>query len=520
MTKLRTWVTRVLFEGEVLRLMVLAALTKPIGLITQILLANYFGAGFQYDAYVLASFLVAFMGQTMGRVFSAVAVPLTIKLKTRCSRDEVFAFQNAIYLLYSLPVAVFLAFLYARSDQVIAWVAPHAPPDTVRYTIRMVHWMALPGLAVIGIEMGKVTLNLNSRFRLPATLPVINGLATILAIITMHRKLGIWSLPLGYALSQIIQLAVAWTYAFRKRFVAPVLPSLEPGTVSRLFALSWMVFVSNGFQVINMFLDKYFATGLAKGNVSSIAYSMTIMNFGVQIFSFSLVTVVFTRMSEFLANDQTAQCDIFLRNSVRRLLRVVVPISLGLSMAGHEIVTVLFERGHFSAADSLRTSGVLSMYLLGLPAIVTNMLVTRIFQSLQRMRDKMWLSLQYMLTNAFGNMLLVNILQAKGLAISSSFAINLHLGLSLLVLHSYRTGLQPKRFASMLYRSYLLGGVTFAFYALSGMGHRFDLWVQGAGKWQVLAVGAGRFVTLVLIFWALEALLHFIRLRRHSPDRL
>ena len=64
-------------------------------------------------------------------------------------------------------------------------------------------------------------------------------------------------------------------------------------------------------------------------------------------------------------------------------------------------------------------------------ALVINGIVARIFHALRRVRERVWLNVQYILTNVVGNILLVRVLATKGLAISSSAAIILHLVLAL-----------------------------------------------------------------------------------------
>jgi peptidoglycan biosynthesis protein MviN/MurJ (putative lipid II flippase) len=90
---------RWLFEGEVLRLMGLTVLAKPIGLFTQVLIAKHFGAGTQFDAYLLAIFLATLLSRAILRVYSAVVVPFLIDLKNRADA-EVLPRQMALNLLY------------------------------------------------------------------------------------------------------------------------------------------------------------------------------------------------------------------------------------------------------------------------------------------------------------------------------------------------------------------------------------------------------------------------------------
>jgi len=493
---------RLWFDSEVMRLMGMTALVKPVGLLTQALLANYFGAGIRLDAFAFALFLVEFLDQTMGAVFRAVVVPLTIKLKRIMNPQQLFRFQNAIYPIFILPVLLYMGFLVVRGGLVVDWLGPSLPPETKAYIVNMLKIMALPGVALLVVTMLKATLNLNRKFRLVGTMPLLNGVVMLGTLVLFHERLGIWVLPVGFAISNLGQLLWLGIHARATRCMVPMRPSLPPGMVAQLWSLSWMVLVAHIFLTVNKFIDKMFAASLEPGSISSINYAMTIMNFGVQLFTLSLVAIMFTRMSEFFARGDMGAGSGYIHNNLKHVTRIVMPVSLALCVASGEIVRVLFQHGAFDAADTQRTAGALAMYLLGLPAVIINAIVGRIYHSLQRLRDRMWLAAQFLLTNALGNFLLVKSLQVVGLAISSTVAVNLHLILGLVVLQRYRIGLAAGSFLAIVVRAYVLTTITFLVYWLSGFGTLMSEWEIGVTLYGAVLVAACRFCFIIAVYVA------------------
>jgi putative peptidoglycan lipid II flippase len=512
--KARTFLTRWLFEGEVLRLMGLTALAKPIGLFTQILIANHFGAGYQYDAYLLAIFLSTLMSQALGRVYSSVAVPFLIDLKSHAGDEEYYRVQMAINLLYSAPAVIFMLLILSFGRFFVGLIAPNAPPETTALAIRSLPWLALPALALMGLEMGKAVLNLNNRYRVEAFMPVVNSLVLAGAVLLFQDRWGIWSLFGGFAVAQLLQFAITWGQAQTLAFTRVCRPTISTVQVARVWSMSWMVFVATSLDTANSFLEKYFAAGLEAGSVSAIGYSLIILNFAAQIFGFSLVAVMFTRMSEFIAARDMESMGSYLENNFRRLTRLVMPFSIGLTVASLQIVQVLFERGHFDHGDTLRTSQAMSMYMVGLPAVVINLVVARIFHSLNRMRDKIWLSVQFLVTNTLANLLLIKSLQVTGLAVSSTLAINLHVGLGLWTLARYRTGMRPGGFIKVILRSYLLGAAVYAAFYLSGLDDLTRRLVEGTSQRQIFLLGFVRVAAVFVLYFAFEALALALKKRR------
>jgi len=459
---------RYLFEGDILKLMGIVVLAKPLGLVVQMLLANYFGAGEKYDAYALALFLVSYVGSVVGRVYTSVVIPYTIKLRRELDPAAILRFQNAVILLFTVPAALYTLLLMTRGDPIIGLAGPELPQATRGYAVDMLRAMALPGMLLLQVAMLKAILNLNEHYRLPTAMPVVNSVAMFVAVVAFHERYGIWSVPLGFGFSNLLQVMVlAWS-AGRKGYLSLARPALPKGALGRIWSLGWMMLVSQSIITLYQFVDKMFATGLEAGSISSISYSMTLLNFGTQMFGFTLVMVMFTRMSQMLSEERIAELNHYVRDNTRRVVRIVVPVSLAMSFAAVELIRVLYQRGAFTPEDTARTASALAIYILGLPGLITNNILTRIFHSLQRMREKILLALQYLVTNVIGNLILVHRFGVAGLATATVITINLHLFLSFWVLQRYRMGLDARGLAVIVFRHYLIAAATAAGFILLG----------------------------------------------------
>ncbi len=458
------------FEGEVLKLMGIVILAKPLGLIVQMLMARYFGAGEQYDAYALAVFLVSYVGSVAGMVYTSVVLPLVIQLRKELDNKQIHAFQNASILLFLLPAIAYMMVLMFQGDLVIRLVGPELPERTHDFAVAMIRYMAVPGLVLLLVAMFRALLNLNHAYRLPTVLPVLNSVVMMIAIMALHEEYGIWSVPLGFAVSNVVQLvSVVWMTRARN-LVTWTKPALPAGVLGKLWRLSWMMLVTQAIVTLYYFIDKMFAARLEVGSISAIAYSYTLVSFGSQVFNFSLGVVMFTKMSELIAEEKIHELNRYVRENLERGARLVVPASLAMALASPQVVLVLFERGEFTEADTVRTASVLALYMLGLPAIVSNMVVGRIFFSMQRMGMKILLAFQYLVTNVIGNLLLIDRFGVMGLAISTAITINLHYFLSGWALQNYNVGIQGWRFSWVVMRHYLLALVVYAVYRLVSFG--------------------------------------------------
>lgn len=491
---------RLLFEGEVLRLMGFTVLIKPLAMVSQMLIARFFGASAQLDAYNFTLFLVTFLAQTVSAVFFTVIIPQITRIREAMAPDKVAAYQNAVIALYFIPVAAAMVFLAARGDIVIDLIGAKLPTETRDYAYLMIRILSLPVMLFCLVKVNSALLNLHKRFRLPAALLPMHTLFFLLGLVFLHGSLGIWALPASWILSYVVQSVIITVRALQTRAFRFVSPRLPQGEISVLWGLSWMVLFSQGMLMINTFVDKWFAAGLPVGSISHVTYAHTIINVGLQVFSMSLVVVVFTKMSELLASDDYAGCDRYLRANLVRVSNLVVPVCVALFIASPQVVRVLFQRGAFTAADALVTGQTLGMYLLGLPAMVINGLIARLYHSLQKMQERIWLALQYLVTNVVGNILLVKTLGTVGLAISSTVAINLHLLLSFIILRGFHPELRTAHYIAPVLSAYCLAAGALAIYHLAGAGAWLEQIVGVESTLSALLTGALKFIVFMGLY--------------------
>ena len=431
--------------------------------------------------------------------FKAAMAPHLIQRKRALDAGTYARYQNAVIGFFLGPGVLWLVLLAAAAPLVVSLVGPGLPPLTHDLTVRMLVLMAIPGLLMTANNLGIAVLNLHQDFRLAGAMPVLNSVAMLVGLLLWHDQLGIWALPAGFALSHLLQWPLIHLRALSLGALRPARPALPRRELPRLRELTVLVLVAEIFLTLNLFLDKWFATGLEPGSISSLNYAMTLTSFGLTLFLTSLVTVMFPRMSEAIAAGDIAGCSEYIRGNLVRVSHLVVPASLAVALAAPEVVRVLFERGEFDAADSARTAGTMTMYLLGLPALIINSMVARVFHSLQLLWDKLWLALQYLLTNVVLNALLIGPLQVQGLALASTLAINSHLALSLWLLHRRRSGLATGAFARIVGAAYGLGAVA----AVIGWMMPWDGWLTplaGTGLIGALVVGTAKGLGICAVY--------------------
>jgi putative peptidoglycan lipid II flippase len=134
-----------------------------------------------------------------------------------------------------------------------------------------------------------------------------------------------------------------------------------------------------------------------------------------------------------------------LSRGLAMMLMVNVPATAGLLALATPIVRLLFERGHFLAADTDATAAAVRLYALGLVGYSTARIAAPTFYALGRSRTPVIVSVGTVALNVGLSLLFARVLGFVGLALSTSIAAIANGGVLVLLLRSRLGGLGGRR---------------------------------------------------------------------------
>lgn len=352
----------------------LTGLSRIFGFIRDILTAAILGAGPLADAFFVALKLPNFFRRvTAEGAFSVAFVPLyteSIEKEGRAQADA-FASNAFMFMLSMLSVVVLLAL--AGMPWVISAIAPGFIDDPVRFDAAVqLSRVTFPYLLLMSLTalLGGV-LNALNRFAPFAFAPVLFNLCLIGALL-LSGYFSNASLALSYGVFaagvlQLVWLVVAVRRAgVRLRFKRPVFDL----KIRRVLRLMGPGVIGAGVMHINLFADMIIASFLSAGSISYLYYADRLNQLPLGVVGIAVGTALLPMLSKALAKgDMEEGRDLFNR-ALEMCLLLALPAATALAVIPGELITVLFERGKFDAADSAATTLVLQAYALGLPAYI------------------------------------------------------------------------------------------------------------------------------------------------------
>ncbi len=122
----------------------------------------------------------------------------------------------------------------------------------------------------------------------------------------------------------------------------------------------------NSTAQVSAFLDTFLASFLATGSISYLYYANRIFQLPLALFAIATSVALFPRIARYLRNKDEANATAYLRKAFWFLAFILSASTIGGIIFAREIIWLLFERGAFETQDTINTTIVLQMYMVGL----------------------------------------------------------------------------------------------------------------------------------------------------------
>ena len=424
--------------GAALSVSLVVLMSKALGFFRDIIMANMHGTSAGMDAYNAAYGIFYIPILLMSSCITSTLVPLYIGARDKKGIREANRFASNAVTIFSLVSILISVLMMVFAPQIVRLVHRGFPPDTLGLTVRLVRLM-LPSLLffVLAILFSSV-LNANRRF-IPAQLTGFPLSFALIASTLMSRgPRGVEMLAWGVAAAGLLQTLVVYPFARRDFRYSPRL-DVTDARFQKMMSMALPAFLSMAVNELNHMIDRSLASGLPAGSISAMNYAFKLITFALGVLIVPLTTVLFSRMSEKVAQHDKKGMMAILTSCMETVLLVIVPITILGCVLSRDVISLAYGRGRFDQHSVALTSGVFAFYLLGLAGFSLRDVFNRAFHSLGDTRTPMYIAGGSVVLNVALNLILVRVMGANGLALATSIS-GLASALTLLFLLHFRVG--------------------------------------------------------------------------------
>ncbi len=433
-------------------------LSRILGFVRDAVIAWYFGAGQNSDAFIAAFRIPNLLRKLLGEgSISNAFVPVLTDYLAIDGKDEAFRLaRSALWVLSILLVVISLGGIIL-SPVIVKIIVPGFidSPEKMCLTITLTRIM-FPYIFFIGlVALSMGILNVFGHFAAPALAPVLLNLAMILSVffLSPHLARPVLGLAIGVIIGGILQLMLQLRVLAGKGFIFWLKAKIFHPGLKKMSQLLPPVIIGGAVYQINVLVGTLLGSFLPEGSVTVLYFADRLVQFPLGIFAIAAATAVLPSLSRQAAmKDLEALRDTF-GYAVRLTLFMTIPSMVGLIVLREPIITLLFQRGEFSLQATLLTARALLYYAIGLWAYSAVRIVAATFFALKDTRTPMIMATVSILANIVLGAALMKPLAHAGLALATSMASVLNLALLVYMLRKKLGALGWRRIAQSAFRT-------------------------------------------------------------------
>ncbi|GAB4383326.1 murein biosynthesis integral membrane protein MurJ [Albidovulum sp.] len=345
--------------------------SRVLGLVRDAWIAAALGTGPVAQAFIIAFSLPNMFRRFFAEgAFNMAFVPMFAKRLQGGEDAEGFA-RDALSGLATVLIVLTLAGQLFMPVLVVAMASGYVGDERFALSVDFGR-IAFPYILFISLAaLASGVLNATGRFAAAAAAPVLLNLL-FLAALALAPVLGwdsgralIWTVPLA----GVAQLALVWVSAARAGIrLIPRRPRLTPD-MRRLAIIAFPAMLTGGVVQVNLLVGRQVASYFDRA-VAWLYNADRIYQLPLGVVAIAIGIVLLPDLSRRLKAGDVVGSRHSYNRATEFALFLTIPAALALLVIPGPLISVLFERGAFTAADSRQTALALAIYGLGLPAFV------------------------------------------------------------------------------------------------------------------------------------------------------
>jgi putative peptidoglycan lipid II flippase len=409
--------------------------SRIFGLVREMVFARYFGAGFLYDAYVVAFRIPNVLRDLFAEgALSAAFVKVFTDYQITKGEQEAWRLAslvfNALAVVMSLICIVGILFSRQFIDLIADGFSPEKAALATTLTQIMFPFILLVALAAVAMGV----LNTKGIFGVPASASTVFNIVSIIFGLGLAYWLsgGGWTggtgtdeVPdaasqwaiIGMAIGTLIgggaQFAMQIPSLFRVGFrFSPILSFADEG-VRKVISLMTPAILGTSAVQINVLVNTYFVSGI-DGAQGWLSYAFRLMQFPIGLFGVAVGTASIPVLSRLATERKIPEFRDTLSSSINLVFLMTLPSACGLIVLGEPIIRLIYERGRFDSSATEMTAAALVGYSIGLTGYAAIKILSPAFYALDDAKVPMIISIASIAVNFGASFGLRELLSAYG----------------------------------------------------------------------------------------------------------
>ena len=409
--------------------------SRLLGLVREQVFATMFGAGYAYDAFVVAFRIPNLLRDLFGEgALSAAFVTVFSDYDTNKGAEATWRLASNLLVFITLLLSLLTLGGIYLAEPIVNLLAPDfglvAGKTELTVLLTRIMFPFLLFVALAAAVMG--ILNTKGRFFVPAMASSFFNLGSIIggtSLALLFPRLGqpaIAGMAVGTLIGGFLQLCIQLPSLKQTGFrFTPRLNLRDPG-LRRILYLMLPATIGLSATQINIFVNTNFAASCAEGSVSWLNYAFRMVQLPIGVFGVALSIAAMPVLAKQAALKDLQGLRETFTSSLVMVFSLTIPATAGLILLAEPIIRLIFEHGAFTAFDTVRTAEALTYYAYGLFAYSAVKIMVPVFYALGNTRYPVAGSFLAVAANILIISLTITTFQHRAIALSTSCTMTLN----------------------------------------------------------------------------------------------
>lgn len=402
---------------NIITVAVISVLVKSIGFYKEILVAGSFGLSELLDTFFIAALLPGLISEVFLNSFSSVFIPNYILEKKEAKSSGDFQVTSATITILIAFFFMFIAYFF--TDLYLEIFFGGHTDSYYRLVVVQFRYL-LPCIVFWGVtSLLSGLLNVYDEFRYSSIYPILTSIAMILSLLFFKDVFKELVLVIGMLIGSIAQFLFLLVVAFRKKILRLGRIDFANNNIVLMLKQVPAKIASSLISGVNPIVDQFFSAQLIIGSITALNYGIKIPVFIIGIIGIALGNVLLPYFSKSSVENKIETFN-KLNNILKYILWTSFAIVLVILFLSSPIISVLFERGAFDHADTLKVSKIQQMYALQIPFYITGVVMVKYLTSINKNVFMVYASVLSLILNIILNSILIKYMEVFGLALATS----------------------------------------------------------------------------------------------------
>lgn len=403
-----------------LGLIFITVIAKLIGFFRLTVFAGVYGVGIEADLYFLAYTIPFVIFFAISNAIETSLVPIITRYLVDKGERETNKFLTKFIVRLALLILIYSVIWLSVDSYFITIYAPGINNEQAHIlgNYLLILLPCIFNMLVLGVF--KAYLQVKKCFYPVSTFVIPLNLSIIMGIILSNGK-NMEHVVYFTLIGSLLQLLYLNYFVFRQGFRLELSSDKTNEGFTEFRSIFMPIIVGVGIKEINTLVDRVIASTLGEGSVSSLTYSLRIIN----LFYGILVAPYIMRFYANITKNSTEGDSENYAKSIRNafsFFALIIPVMFIVFLLSDEIVQIVYGYGVFTEDGIIRTSSALKLYSIGLITYFIRDIFIRLYYSRGNSRIPMRVNVSCIFINLILNVILTQKIGYLGLPLATSIS--------------------------------------------------------------------------------------------------